>query len=175
MWCGLDGWANWMWRKFRAIVGCEESYNLLWCSSIQHQPPPTPQDVCFLLVWGGEARTDGWMGWSDRTWRRFIYCDIVTRLLLRLSVRPTISLKPANYFLFRNLTFFVFFGVRICSFLSSGDCNNYGFIVGNFLVCNLSWTGSDMWKRLVFKDFNVEFCPSTRRFRPSSPPTFPPI
>jgi hypothetical protein len=44
-------------------------------------------------------------------------------------------------------------------FVSSGDYNNYGFIVGNFLVCNLSWTGSDMWKRLVFKHFNVEFFP----------------
>jgi hypothetical protein len=179
MWCGLDG-----------LIGCEES--LVQWSDVKKAiiyydvhpsnidpPHPTPQDVCFLLVWGGEARTDGWTGWSDRTWRKFIYCD---------KLQGCCYVHPSNHFLetcklfsFSERNFFCFFccfwgpPLFLPLFVSSGDCNNYGFIIGNFLVCNLSWTGSDMWKRLVLKDFNVEFCPSTRRFRPSSPPTFPPI
>jgi hypothetical protein len=119
---GLDG-----------LIGCEESLvqwldvkkaNLLWCPSIhpsiQHRLPPPNQDVCFLLVWGGGS--DGWTGWSDRMWRKLI---IVTSYRLVTSVRPTISLKPANYFLFRNLpflfcfVFFLFWSVFVPSLVSS--------------------------------------------------------
>ncbi len=62
--------------------------------------------------------------------RNFRKTGVATVLL-----RPTISLKPANYFLFRKLNFFVFF---VFLFFWFPIATITGFMVGNFLVCNLS-------------------------------------
>jgi hypothetical protein len=138
--CGWVGWADWMWRKFSAMIGCEKA-NLLWCPFIQHWPSPPPrQGVCFLLVWVVEARMDGRTGWSDRMWRKFIIVTSYYRVVT--SVRPTISLKHANYYLFRNLTFlFLFFFKNLaglCSFLHPGIATITGSWLGIFLfaICH---------------------------------------
>jgi hypothetical protein len=110
--------------------------NLLWCPSIQHR---RPTKMCVSFRWWRLGRTDGR---AD-----LIGCEeslfIVTSYRVLTSVRPTISLKPANYFLFQNLTFLCFlcfFWVRLCSFLPSSHPQIptiTGFMVWNFLCLQL--------------------------------------
>ncbi len=160
---GLDG-----------LIGCEGSLvqwsdvkkaNLLWCPSIhpsiQHRspPPPTPhQDVCFLLVWGGGS--DGWTGWYDRDVKKVYYCD----KLWGCYVCPSDHfLETCKLFSFPELNFFCFFVFLFFLFFFGPSLFlPWSHLIQGFQqlrVCNLSWAGSDMWKRLVFKHFNVEFCP----------------
>jgi hypothetical protein len=115
---GLDG-----------LIGCEESL-VQWLdvkkanfydvhpsihpsiqpTSIASPPPPPPPRCMFPFGVGWRlGRMDGliWSGCEESLL-------FVTSYGVVTSVRPTISLKPANYFLFRNLTFFVFFVLFFC-------------------------------------------------------------
>jgi len=120
-------------------------------------PPPYPPPRCmFPFGVGVEARTDGRADLIGM-WRKFIICG----KLWGCYVCPSDHfLETCKLFSFPELNFFVF--LFFLFFFFPSLFLPWSHLIQGFQqlrVCNLSWAGSDMWKRLVFKHFNVEFCP----------------